>query len=405
MGANPSKPPTLVSRLLPFVKVLALVVAAFMVYRNVSWADTVVLKDGSAVSCRIQEGVEPEAERLVIVPEATGTPETIAAGDFLPAAKRIGVRTTIAHLDYGWWAVGMLMILVAYCFGFVRWKLLLDSQGIHISYWNSLRLTFIGFFYNNVVPGLTGGDLAKAVMIAYSNPGRRSAAVSTVIVDRIIGLAMLALVSSVVILVNFDRFGAHGFPIFGVLGGCAVLFVCCYSKRLRRLVHLSHLVKRLPGAGIIAKIDDALQRYRSHPREIIVSLGLSIVSHLFNIGCVVAFGWALGVPRETVSVALYFATVPLVMIGASVPLTPSGWGVREWLFTTMFHLAGLSRAYDDKLTLVSVLFGLSTLLWSLVGGAFLFIGRREGTIPADIVGSDAAAGDLPAESVGRSDRA
>ena len=37
----------------------------------------------------------------------------------------------------------------------------LRDQGIRISFWAAHRLTYIGFFFNNVIPGATGGGAAR----------------------------------------------------------------------------------------------------------------------------------------------------------------------------------------------------------------------------------------------------
>jgi uncharacterized protein (TIRG00374 family) len=362
------------------LKLALLAIACFIVSRQVDWLDAVTLADGTVVKGKILAGLEPEAKSVTIEAAAGGT-HALAGDDWVQRSQKIGLRTTIDHLDWGWWCVGMAMILVCYGFGVVRWKLLLESQGIRATLWSSFRLTFIGFFSNNFMPGLTGGDLVKAVMIAQSSPGKRPAAVGTVIVDRILGLAMLALLSSVVILLNFSKFGKQGIGVFVVLGICALGFVACYSRRIRRMIKLSSVVRRLPGSAILMKIDDSLQMYRNHPREVLISLGLSLVSHFFNIGSVVIFGWALGIPDSEVSIVAYFATVPLIFIFSSVPISPAGWGVRELLFIELFRIAGVDRAYTAHLVLLSVLLGLSTLIWSLLGGVFMFMGRHGGALP------------------------
>ena len=47
----------------------------------------------------------------------------------------------------------------------------LRAIGVRLSFWNAHRLTFIGFFFNNVVPGATGGDVVKAVYVARTARG------------------------------------------------------------------------------------------------------------------------------------------------------------------------------------------------------------------------------------------
>ncbi|MDA0842098.1 MAG: lysylphosphatidylglycerol synthase transmembrane domain-containing protein, partial [Planctomycetota bacterium] len=116
----------------------------------------------------------------------------------LVAAGVIGVLAGSGQLDFkrvaqafqdgpGWIAMAAVCLLVGICVTALRWYLLLKAQGIRISYWNSLRLTFVGIFFNTFMPGGTGGDLVKAYYV-WDSGSKRAAAVTTVFLDRVIGL-------------------------------------------------------------------------------------------------------------------------------------------------------------------------------------------------------------------------
>ena len=64
-----------------------------------------------------------------------------------------------------------------------RWWLLLRASNLPQTLIRAFRLTFIGCFFNNVVPGQTGGDLVRAYYIARENKGRKTDSILTVIVD------------------------------------------------------------------------------------------------------------------------------------------------------------------------------------------------------------------------------
>ena len=60
---------------------------------------------------------------------------------------------------------------------------------------DAFRLSFLSYLLNFVSVGSVGGDLFKAFFIAREQPGRRTEAVATVVVDRIVGLYGLLLVT------------------------------------------------------------------------------------------------------------------------------------------------------------------------------------------------------------------
>lgn len=70
---------------------------------------------------------------------------------------------------------------------FLRWHMLVRAVGLPFSRYNAIRLGLVGYFFNTFLPGSIGGDIVKAYAIA-KEQSRRTVAVATVLVDRIIGL-------------------------------------------------------------------------------------------------------------------------------------------------------------------------------------------------------------------------
>jgi hypothetical protein len=77
-----------------------------------------------------------------------------------------------------------------------RWHRLLGAMDIHLEHGKVLVLNQIGAFYNNVLPGSTGGDVAKAYYASLHTPWRTRSVLS-VLVDRILGLLALVLLGGV----------------------------------------------------------------------------------------------------------------------------------------------------------------------------------------------------------------
>jgi len=81
----------------------------------------------------------------------------------------------------------------------LRLRLLLRTQRIEIRLWEVIRLTFLGQFFNAVVPGVVGGDLVKAYYVMKHTP-HKGAAMVTVFVDRLMGLTELVALAVAMIL-------------------------------------------------------------------------------------------------------------------------------------------------------------------------------------------------------------
>src|SRR5207253_1649802 len=71
-----------------------------------------------------------------------------------------------------------------------RWYFLVRAQDLPFTLPSALRLGLIGFYFNAFLPGAVGGDIIKAAFIAREQ-SRRTVAITTVIMDRLIGLCGL----------------------------------------------------------------------------------------------------------------------------------------------------------------------------------------------------------------------
>ena len=90
-------------------------------------------------------------------------------------------------IHYGYLCLAFLFFAFALPITFVRWWVLVRAQDLPFTLGNAFRLGTIGLFFNSFLPGSVGGDLAKAAGMVREQ-SRRTVAVATVIMDRLIGL-------------------------------------------------------------------------------------------------------------------------------------------------------------------------------------------------------------------------
>jgi uncharacterized protein (TIRG00374 family) len=285
-----------------------------------------------------------------------------------PVELRPGLPRVFAGVEQSGLAVAMGFFLLALACGVTRWWRLLLLSGCAVRWWDSFRLTFLGLFFNLVVPGLTGGDVIKAILAAKENPGRRADALVSVVVDRILGLGTLAALATVVILVLGGPFAELRVPVaivLVVLVGGALVYV---NQWARRLLRYEALLARLPFAAKLAEVDAAIVRYTRHPGEMVLALALSLGNHGGAILGVMSLSMAFGVGLEAVGLGDYMALVPVANMISSVPIAPGGWGVGEAAYGYLYTLLGQPAAIGFA---VSVTFRLCQVLLGLLGGLYL----------------------------------
>ncbi|MCH2376548.1 MAG: flippase-like domain-containing protein [Planctomycetes bacterium] len=297
---------------------------------------------------------------------------TLAAGliYWLIASDKLDFEDLQA-IDTRWpWLIGAYALFGLVLFlGAIRWRLFLDAQEIRYSLREAYALTMIGFFFSQVMLGSTGGDMVKAYVVAREQRGRRSAALMTVIFDRVFGLLILLVVALGAIAFNFDLVRADaelagfaitvGVVLTGALAACA----CFYSERIRTAKWVRVTVRRVPFQGFLSNFILALDAYKRRPRPIAQAAAISVVLHVLVILSVVCAAKAL--IAGPVSIAHFFFLIPLAHIAMALPLTPGSIGTGEAAYAFLLGRVGITQG-----SLVSLLMRLVYLGWAVIGCAF-----------------------------------
>ena len=365
------------------VRIAVAVALLAWVGSSLPWRDTLTWEgaDGERVSGEIVG--DWRAERVEFLPDTE-----LAGQAHLPEELRGAAREgrTLAldraHSTYSWrpgmprvfltgrpWPLAAALLLLAggFCAGNTRWWRILGLAGCPCTWGAALRLTGLGMFFNLVMPGLTGGDLVKAVLVVREHPERRTDALATVVIDRLVGLWALVLLATLTVWAGGAGFEPLRWPVLGALAAATAGVAVVLFPALRRALRFEALIDRLPWADRVRRLEQAAGVFAGHPGEMIVAVGLSATNHLLIGGAVFAIGRSFG------DALGYVQTVGIVSIanaGSAIPISPSGWGVGEALYRSLFELMGAEGAVGVA---VSVTYRLCLLLLGLAGGIFLLL--------------------------------
>lgn len=284
------------------------------------------------------------------------------------------LKTTLQSTagEWPWLLSGFLLCLPPVLLCMVRWKMILDAQEMHLGWRRVNSIFFIGLFFNSFMIGPTGGDLVKAYYTARETHHKKTEAVSTILIDRIIGLLALALLVGVMILVRWDFF--MGNPVsrmyaWPALTACAIMAgggIVAFS------VHIFEVfpwIKRWNHVRIVGKVLDTVERVynafyvcRANPRLLLrlVLASLAVQTSFVVVGWCV--GKALGIEVAFID---YLSFSPLVGLIGGIPITPGGTGIRE---AVSIHLWSALNVSSDKALLLAFIPYLSMLVWGLPGG-------------------------------------
>lgn len=325
----------------------------------------------------VEPGWPPEVASAIaagaevdVVRPSDGTPPDPAVGrlDWKPGMLRVFRDVEPSGL----WSA-LLLIFTGALVAITRWWRLLAIAGCRTRWTSALRLSFLGFFFNLVLPaGITGGDVIKAVLVVRENPDRRADAFVTVVVDRALGLLVLMGLAAAVVLASGERFAELRLPVvLAFVAALIVLWVMLHPGP-RRWLRLGALLERMPQRERLKAIDQALRIYAQHPFELLVAVALSAVNHICIGAAIFFLGHAFG---DTLTFVEYIGVAAIANTISSVPVTPAGWGVGEWAFGSLFHILGSPSTLGVA---VSVAYRLLTAVPGLVGGLFLLLPSGRG---------------------------
>ena len=248
--------------------------------------------------------------------------------------------SALRRVSPGYFLIALIALLVSRMFAAARWYVLLQSAGVKIPLFRAVMLMFTGNFSSNFLPTTIGGDVVRlggAMQMGYD----RAICLASLVVDRLIGMAGMALILP---------FGL--IPLFSLEGG---------------------LVQSFTLAGLFQKVADFTRRtfgafsiWLKKPLGLSGALLATLGNQLFIY--LMIYLLLLGIDHH-VSYWLVAGMYTLTYFVTLIPISINGLGVQELSMTFLLvQLGGLTSSESATIALLTrVLF----ILTSLPGAFFL----------------------------------
>ncbi len=284
---------------------------------------------------------------------------------------------------WGFLVAGLVCSLVSVTLSFVRWHVLITALRLPCRLTEAIRLGSLGYMLNFVSLGSIGGDLFKAFFLAHGQPGRRTEAVATVIVDRLLGLLIMLVLASVGILaVGLIHSDVPALAILSrtillattigiVVAGLLMLIPSLSGPRM------SQWAVKLPIVGTTAaQLLGAVQTYQNQKRLVLLAGGICVVVDVLYI--TTFYFIARGLPVRAPTWSEHLIIVPVATMAGAIPATPNGVGELEAAVNVLYQaMPGSANIPDGDGTLVTFGFRLTTMVVAVVGFFFYLSHRAE----------------------------
>lgn len=267
--------------------------------------------------------------------------------------------------------VGMTIVA-----GVFRWRAFLRSAGCDSPLPQLISVTMSGYFFNSFLLGSTGGDVVKAYYAARSHPGKTELAVTSVILDRLFGLLFMMGFAALAIVPLASWMSHH--PALSQLRWKIATLAVSAGIAIAGISALFTWMNKGP-----IRLPERFGRHLDFVQKTIRALwqdrtllgNATVWSLVINAFCVLQIQClALGMHIPVDALYLAFA-VPVIITISAIPLTPSGFGIRENLYVYLLGFANPSVSPSDALAL-SLLAYAGSFLWNLAGGIFFLLLRN-----------------------------
>jgi hypothetical protein len=235
------------------------------------------------------------------------------------------------------------------------------------------RILMISLWFNQVLPSSVGGDAVRMWLLRQRGV-QWPEAVKGVAADRftaLIGLIALMVAGLPFLLSRVSDSAAilaiGGLTLAGVAGTVVLLTLDRLPKRL-----IAH-----PAIASFVRFG-ALVRFlllQSERRALL--FGSALLIHIVTAAACFALARGVGAQLSVVDAGIL---IPPVVLLTAVPISISGWGVREGAMVACLGLAGVP---SEEALSVSLLLGAISVIIGLVGGAIWLASPERGSYSAD----------------------
>lgn len=267
-----------------------------------------------------------------------------------PAAAR-----SLAAAEWPWLALAVAALTLQTVLSALRWQLTARQLGISFGAGHAIREYYLAQAVNQSLPGGMIGDAGRAYR-ARAQAGLLASG-QAVVFERLAGqIAMflalaLAFVATGLVPGGFDWPGWLIAPVAALLLAGLALPLALYAAT------------RAPGAAgrAAARLWRALGLALADRRVLPGQAVLSIGTTMCNLAAFAFCARAVGVDLPVAAVA---ALVPLILFTMLIPISISGWGLREGAAAALLPLAGATASGGFA---TSVAFGLAFVTSALPG--------------------------------------
>lgn len=251
-----------------------------------------------------------------------------------------------------------------------RWKLFLFHVGVEETALSLMKINFISMFQGIILPSTQGVDVVRIIHIEAKHPEKRGKVGSTILIERMIGFVLLCLLSLFFSCVaDIPNRSQVLLLISGIFVLLLLTIALLLNKQITAILSQKKFNNRIINSCFqyLNKIASSLAFF-PYNKVLLSSVVLILLYQISIISSVYLIFQAYGITIPFIShISLY----PIIAILSLIPITISGFGIREGFFVYFYSQLGVPAEIAVSVSLMNYV--VLSLVPALVGSILYII--------------------------------
>jgi len=281
------------------------------------------------------------------------------------------VRHALVNVNWLPFLAALLLFLCGSLVRAYRWGVLVLALGVQVGWWRLVGLNFVGGFFSLFLPTGVGGDAVKMFELSRDD-GKASSAISSVLVDRFLGLFVLFSMALLAVVISYELVVPEVRILIAIvfaicLIGVALLLQRTWIESWGRRLGVGQLFDRV---RILRELYHSLHVYG--PAALLRATAASVVWNLILVVGYSLLGLAVGIDLP---IGYYFLLVPIISAALMIP-SVGGLGIREGITVLLFRQVGVP---EGQALAMAVVYDIILLTNGFIGAIIYLIQGIRGT--------------------------
>jgi uncharacterized protein (TIRG00374 family) len=250
----------------------------------------------------------------------------------------------------------------------LRWNVLLRALSVRINLAFLYQTTFIGYFYNNLLPSNIGGDFYRIYDVYKNKDVPLNKSVSAVVTERFFSVISMIVYFAITSFSLYSMLKKSIIIIAVFLLIAIILFIAILRPKLFRIDKFFKRFKRLEKfEKKIESFNNAVELFKNKWPHIILGIFFTFAAQFLYMILYYSISLALGLDLKF---TIFIFILPVIFVLTGIPISIGGLGVRENTIIFLLTRFGVS---NEQAVVFSVLIMFEHLFTAGVGGViYLF---------------------------------